>query len=98
MALTYGCACLAVQSVRALGKQWTYKARVIEGHELVTQARIRWCGIPSIWECLGPFSVRVWYLRDGGRCCQRLCCSWSAITFALVRRSNCSRDGRREIR
>jgi protein-S-isoprenylcysteine O-methyltransferase Ste14 len=35
--LTYGSAWLAVQSVRALGKQWTYKARGIEGHELVTQ-------------------------------------------------------------
>jgi protein-S-isoprenylcysteine O-methyltransferase Ste14 len=35
--LTYASACLAVQAVRALGKQWTYQARVIEGHELVTQ-------------------------------------------------------------
>jgi protein-S-isoprenylcysteine O-methyltransferase Ste14 len=38
VALTYGSAWLAIQSVRALGKQWTYKARVIEGHELVTQS------------------------------------------------------------
>jgi protein-S-isoprenylcysteine O-methyltransferase Ste14 len=35
--LTYVSAWLAVQSVRTLGKQWTYKARVMEGHELVTQ-------------------------------------------------------------
>jgi len=35
--LTYASACLAVQAVRALSKQWTYKARVIEGHELVTR-------------------------------------------------------------
>jgi protein-S-isoprenylcysteine O-methyltransferase Ste14 len=26
-----------LQAVRTLGKQWTYEARVIEGHELITQ-------------------------------------------------------------
>jgi protein-S-isoprenylcysteine O-methyltransferase Ste14 len=40
--LAYGSSWLAVQAVRDLGKQWTYRARVIEGHELVT---------------LGPYSL-----------------------------------------
>src|SRR5262249_35997958 len=35
--LTYASAWLAIQAVRTLGKQWTYEARVIKGHELVTQ-------------------------------------------------------------
>jgi protein-S-isoprenylcysteine O-methyltransferase Ste14 len=35
--LTYASAWLAIQAVRTLGKQWTYQARVLEGHELVTQ-------------------------------------------------------------
>jgi protein-S-isoprenylcysteine O-methyltransferase Ste14 len=35
--LAYGSAWLSVQAVRTLGKQWTYRARVIEGHELVTE-------------------------------------------------------------
>src|SRR5262249_39192740 len=37
IALTYSSAWLAVRAVRTLGKQWTYQARVIEGHQLVTQ-------------------------------------------------------------
>jgi protein-S-isoprenylcysteine O-methyltransferase Ste14 len=36
VALAYGSAWLCVQAIRTLGKQWTYQARVIEGHELVT--------------------------------------------------------------
>jgi hypothetical protein len=36
---------LAVQPVRILGKQWTYKARVMEGHELVTRIR---CAEPRL--------------------------------------------------
>jgi protein-S-isoprenylcysteine O-methyltransferase Ste14 len=35
--LTWGSAWLCVSAVRTLGKQWTYRARVIEGHQLVTQ-------------------------------------------------------------
>jgi protein-S-isoprenylcysteine O-methyltransferase Ste14 len=35
--LAYGSCWFCLQSVRTLGKQWTYQARVIQGHELVTQ-------------------------------------------------------------
>jgi protein-S-isoprenylcysteine O-methyltransferase Ste14 len=35
--LAYGSSWLCLQAVRTLGKQWTYQARVIKGHELVTQ-------------------------------------------------------------
>ncbi len=35
--LAYGSGWLCVRAVRTLGKQWTYQARVIKGHELVTQ-------------------------------------------------------------
>jgi protein-S-isoprenylcysteine O-methyltransferase Ste14 len=35
--LTWASAWLCVSAVRTLGKQWTYQARVIEGHELVMQ-------------------------------------------------------------
>jgi len=35
--LTWGGGLLCVSAIRTLGKQWTYRARVIEGHELVTQ-------------------------------------------------------------
>jgi protein-S-isoprenylcysteine O-methyltransferase Ste14 len=35
--LTWVSALLCVSAVRTLGKQWTYQARVIEGHELVMQ-------------------------------------------------------------
>jgi protein-S-isoprenylcysteine O-methyltransferase Ste14 len=40
--LAYGSSWLVLQAVRTLGKQWTFQARVIEGHELVT---------------LGPYSL-----------------------------------------
>jgi protein-S-isoprenylcysteine O-methyltransferase Ste14 len=35
--LTWGSAWLCISAVRTLGQQWTYRARVIEGHQLVTQ-------------------------------------------------------------
>jgi protein-S-isoprenylcysteine O-methyltransferase Ste14 len=35
--LTYASVWLCVGAVRTLGKQWTFKARVIEGHELITE-------------------------------------------------------------
>jgi protein-S-isoprenylcysteine O-methyltransferase Ste14 len=35
--LAYGSTWLCVRAVQTLGKQWTYQARVIKGHELVTQ-------------------------------------------------------------
>jgi len=37
VALAYGSSLFALSAVRTLGKQWTYAARVIKGHELVTQ-------------------------------------------------------------
>ncbi len=37
VALTWGSALLCFWAIRTLGKQWTYRARVIEGHELVTE-------------------------------------------------------------
>jgi protein-S-isoprenylcysteine O-methyltransferase Ste14 len=37
LGVTWGSAWLCVSAVRTLGKQWTYQARVIEGHELVMQ-------------------------------------------------------------
>ena len=36
VALTWGSAWLCVSAIRTLGRQWTYRARVIEGHKLVT--------------------------------------------------------------
>jgi protein-S-isoprenylcysteine O-methyltransferase Ste14 len=35
--LAYASCFFCLQAVRTLGKQWTYEARVIEGHELITQ-------------------------------------------------------------
>lgn len=35
--LAYASCILCWQAVRTLGKQWTYQARVIQGHELITQ-------------------------------------------------------------
>jgi protein-S-isoprenylcysteine O-methyltransferase Ste14 len=35
--LAYSSCFFCLRAVRALGKQWTYEARVIEGHELITQ-------------------------------------------------------------
>jgi protein-S-isoprenylcysteine O-methyltransferase Ste14 len=35
--LTWASALLCVSAIRTLGKQWTYRARVIAGHELVTE-------------------------------------------------------------
>jgi protein-S-isoprenylcysteine O-methyltransferase Ste14 len=35
--LAYASSWLCVRAVRTLGKQWTYQARLIKGHELVTQ-------------------------------------------------------------
>jgi protein-S-isoprenylcysteine O-methyltransferase Ste14 len=35
--LAYGSCWFCLRAVQALGKQWTYRARVIKGHELITQ-------------------------------------------------------------
>jgi protein-S-isoprenylcysteine O-methyltransferase Ste14 len=37
VALAYASSLFCLWSVRTLGKQWTFEARVIKGHELVTQ-------------------------------------------------------------
>jgi protein-S-isoprenylcysteine O-methyltransferase Ste14 len=37
VALVYASCWLCFRSVQGLGKQWTYAARVIKGHELITQ-------------------------------------------------------------
>ncbi len=37
VALAYGSCLFLLQAVRTLGKQWTFQARVIQGHELITQ-------------------------------------------------------------
>ena len=37
VALAYGSGLFLLQAVRTLGKQWTFQARVIQGHELITQ-------------------------------------------------------------
>lgn len=41
VALAWSSALLSVRAVKALGQQWTYQARVIKGHELVTQGPYR---------------------------------------------------------
>jgi len=37
VALAYSSCWFCFRAVRTLGKQWTYEARVIQGHELITQ-------------------------------------------------------------
>ena len=37
VALAYSSCWFCLRAVRTLGKQWTYEARVIQGHELITQ-------------------------------------------------------------
>jgi protein-S-isoprenylcysteine O-methyltransferase Ste14 len=37
VALAYSSCWFCLRAVRTLGKQWTYEARVIEGHELITE-------------------------------------------------------------
>jgi protein-S-isoprenylcysteine O-methyltransferase Ste14 len=37
VALAYSSCWFCCRAVRTLGKQWTYEARVIQGHELITQ-------------------------------------------------------------
>jgi protein-S-isoprenylcysteine O-methyltransferase Ste14 len=37
VALAYSSCLFCLRAVRTLGKQWTYEARVIQGHELITQ-------------------------------------------------------------
>ena len=39
--LAYASCWLSVRAVQTLGKQWTYAARVIKGHELITQGPYR---------------------------------------------------------
>lgn len=37
MALAYSSAFLSLRAVQTLGKQWTYQARVLKNHDLITQ-------------------------------------------------------------
>jgi len=37
---------LSIASIRTLGKQWTYVARVIEGHRLITEGPYNWVRNP----------------------------------------------------
>jgi len=53
IALAYGSAWLCVRAVRTPGKQWTYQARVIKGHELVTQGSYAMVRNPIYWGMFG---------------------------------------------
>jgi len=44
---------LGLSAVRTLGKQWSYEARVIEGHELVTRGPYAWVRHPIYTAMLG---------------------------------------------
>jgi protein-S-isoprenylcysteine O-methyltransferase Ste14 len=51
--LSLGSAWLGLAAVRTLGKQWSYEARVIEGHQLVTQGPYAWVRHPIYTALLG---------------------------------------------
>jgi protein-S-isoprenylcysteine O-methyltransferase Ste14 len=53
MALAVGSTWLCVSAARTLGKQWTYVARVVEGHELITEGPYRWVRNPIYTGMLG---------------------------------------------
>ena len=44
---------LGLAAVRMLGKQWSYEARVIEGHQLITQGPYAWVRHPIYTAMLG---------------------------------------------
>jgi protein-S-isoprenylcysteine O-methyltransferase Ste14 len=67
VALTWGSALLCVWAIRTLGKQWTYRARVIEGHELVTEGPYAFVRNPIYLASLERLSEQGWFFRDGGR-------------------------------
>jgi protein-S-isoprenylcysteine O-methyltransferase Ste14 len=69
--LTWGSAWLWVSAIRTLGKQWTYRARVIEGHELVTVGPHSLVRNPIYLGMFGAMSARGWRFRDGGLCRRR---------------------------
>ena len=51
--LSVGSVWLSLAAVRTLGKQWSYEARVIEGHQLVTQGPYAWVRHPIYTAMLG---------------------------------------------
>jgi protein-S-isoprenylcysteine O-methyltransferase Ste14 len=54
--LAYFSCCFCLLAVRTLGQQWTYEARVIQGHELITQGPYSVVRNPIY---LGMFSLMV---------------------------------------
>lgn len=42
VALAYTSCLFSLRAVQTLGKQWTYEARVIQGHELITPGAVRY--------------------------------------------------------
>jgi protein-S-isoprenylcysteine O-methyltransferase Ste14 len=44
---------IGLSAVQTLGKQWSYEARLIEGHQLVTQGPYRWVRHPIYTAMLG---------------------------------------------
>lgn len=51
--ISIGSVWLGLAAVRTLGKQWSYEARVIEGHELVTRGPYAWVRHPIYTAMLG---------------------------------------------
>ena len=49
----FGSVFLGLAAVRTLGKQWSYEARVVEGHELVTSGPYAWVRHPIYTAMLG---------------------------------------------
>jgi protein-S-isoprenylcysteine O-methyltransferase Ste14 len=51
--LTFVSVWVGLTAVRTLGKQWSYEARVIEGHQLVVEGPYRWVRHPIYTAMLG---------------------------------------------
>lgn len=51
--LSFASVWLGLWAVRTLGKQWSYEARLIEGHQLVTQGPYAWVRHPIYTAMLG---------------------------------------------
>ena len=73
VALAYSSCWFCSRAVRTLGKQWTYEARVIQGHELITQGPFAVVRNPIY---LGMFGVMV---ATG-----MACSTWWALGGAIL--------------